>query len=37
MNDNKLKIDSVIPSFSLTGVDDKTYNLNLFLDKKILI
>lgn len=37
MNDNKLKIDSVIPSFSLTGVDDKTYNLNSFLDKKILI
>jgi len=37
MNDNKLKIDSVIPVFSLTGVDDKTYNLNSFLDKKILI
>jgi peroxiredoxin len=37
MNENKLKIDSAIPAFSLTGVDDKIYNLNSFLDKKILI
>ena len=28
MTDNKLKIDSSIPGFSLTGVDDKTYTLN---------
>ena len=37
MSDNKLKIDSSIPSFSLLGVDDKTYSLNDFSDKKILI
>jgi len=37
MSDNKLKIDSAIPDFSLTGVDDKTYDLNSFSDKKILI
>lgn len=37
MSDNKLKIDSLIPGFSLTGVDDKTYSLNDFSDKKILI
>ena len=37
MSDNKLKIDSAIPGFSLTGVDDKTYDLNSFSDKKILI
>ncbi|MDP2365828.1 MAG: thioredoxin family protein, partial [Ignavibacteria bacterium] len=37
MSDNKLKIDSAIPGFSLTGVDDKNYNLNSFSDKKILI
>ena len=37
MTDNKLKIDSVIPVFSLTGVGDKTYSLNDFSDKKILI
>jgi peroxiredoxin len=37
MSDNKLKIDSAIPSFSLIGVDDKTYSLNSFSDKNILI
>ncbi len=37
MSDNKLKMDSVIPGFSLIGVDDKTYCLNDFSDKKILI
>ena len=37
MSDNKLKIDSVIPSFSLIGVDNKNYSLNGFSDKKILI
>ncbi len=37
MQENKLKIDSSIPSFSLTGVDNKTYSLNDFSDKKILI
>lgn len=37
MSDDKLKIDSSIPNFSLTGVDDKTYSLNDFSDKKILI
>jgi peroxiredoxin len=37
MSDNKLKIDSAIPGFSLTGVDDKTYDLNSFSYKKILI
>ncbi len=37
MSDDKLKIDSAIPGFSLTGIDDKTYDLNSFSDKKILI
>jgi peroxiredoxin len=37
MQENKLKIDSLIPGFSLTGVDYKTYSLNDFSDKKILI
>lgn len=37
MYDNKLKIDSTIPYFSLIGVDDNTYNLQFFSDKKILI
>ncbi|HEX9252036.1 MAG TPA: thioredoxin family protein [Ignavibacteriaceae bacterium] len=37
MSDDKLKIDSSIPNFSLTGVDDKTYSLNDFSDKKILV
>jgi peroxiredoxin len=37
MSDDKLKIDSSIPGFSLTGVDDKAYSLNDFSDKKILI
>ncbi|HMN23738.1 MAG TPA: thioredoxin family protein [Ignavibacteriaceae bacterium] len=37
MSDNKLKIDSAIPDFSLIGVDDKTYSLNSFSDKNILI
>lgn len=37
MQENKLKMDSLIPGFSLTGVDDKTYSLNDFSDKKILI
>lgn len=37
MQENKLKIDSLIPDFSLKGVDDKTYSLNEFSDKKILI
>ncbi len=37
MYDNKLKIDSAIPEFSLKGVDDKTYNLKSFSDKEILI
>ena len=37
MSDDKLKIDSAIFNFSLIGVDDKTYSLNDFSDKKILI
>ena len=37
MQENKLKIDSLIPDFSLTGVDDKIYSLKDFSDKKILI
>lgn len=37
MSDDKLKIDSSIPNFTLTGVDDKTYSFNDFSDKKILI
>jgi len=37
MSDDKLKIDSSSPGFSLTGVDDKTYSLNEFSEKKILI
>ncbi len=37
MSDNKLKIDSAIPNFSLIGVDDKTYTLNSFSYKKVLI
>jgi peroxiredoxin len=37
MSDDKLKIDSSIPGFSLTGVDDKNYSLKDFSDKKILI
>lgn len=37
MQENKLKIDSLIPGFSLMGVDDKNYSLNDFSDKKILI
>lgn len=37
MSDNKLKMDSAIPNFSLAGVDDKTYSLNSFSDKNILI
>lgn len=37
MSDNKLKIDSAIPDFSLIGVNDKTYGLNSFSDKNILI
>jgi len=37
MQENKLKINSVIPGFTLPGVDNKTYSLNDFKDKKILI
>ena len=37
MQENKLKMDSLIPGFSLKGVDDKTYSLKDFSDKKILI
>jgi peroxiredoxin len=37
MSDNKLKIDSVIPNFSLKGIDDKIYNLQSFFDREILI
>lgn len=37
MSDDKLKIDSSVPNFSLRGVDDKTYSLKDFSDKKILI
>ena len=37
MQENKLKIDSLIPDFSLKGVDDKTFSLYDFSDKKILI
>lgn len=37
MQENKLKIDSSIPGFSLKGVDDKNYSLNDFSDKKILV
>ncbi|MFZ2322626.1 MAG: thioredoxin family protein [Ignavibacteriaceae bacterium] len=37
MLDNKLKIDSAAPDFLLKGVDNKTYGLSSFQDKKILI
>jgi peroxiredoxin len=37
MIDNKLKIGSRAPSFSLPAVDGKFYGLNSFTDKKILI
>jgi peroxiredoxin len=37
MIDNKLKIGSRAPSFSLPAIDGKFYNLNTFADKKILI
>ncbi len=37
MSDNKLKIDSAIPEFSILGIDDKTYSLKTFSDKNILI
>lgn len=37
MQENKLKIDSLIPGFTIVGVDDKTYRLNDFSDKKILV
>lgn len=37
MQENKLKMDSLIPGFSLTGVDNKTYSINDFSYKKILI
>jgi len=37
MSDDKLKIDSSVPNFSLRGVDDKTYSLKDFSDKKMLI
>lgn len=37
MQENKLKIDSLIPGFSLRGVDDKNYSLNDFSDKKTVI
>ena len=37
MSDNKLKIDSSLPEFSLIGVDDKIYNVQSFSDKNILI
>jgi peroxiredoxin len=37
MSDNKLKLDSVIPDFSLKGIDDKTYSLKTFSYKNILI
>jgi peroxiredoxin len=37
MLDNKLKIDSRAPGFSLPATDGKFYSLNSFTDKKILI
>ena len=37
MLEAKLKIDSEAPDFSLTGVDEKTYSLNSFAHKKILV
>lgn len=37
MTDNKLKIHSTIPVFSLIGIDDKIYNLQSFSDREILI
>ncbi len=37
MIDNKLKIGSRAPGFSLPAVDDKFYGLSSFADKKILI
>ena len=37
MIDNKLKIGSRAPGFSLPAVDGKFYSLNSFIDKKILI
>lgn len=37
MSNDKLKIDSSIPNFSLIGIDDKTYSLKTFSDKNILI
>jgi peroxiredoxin len=37
MIDNKLKLDSKAPYFSLPAVDGKFYSLSSFADKKILI
>ena len=37
MIDNKLKIGSRAPGFSLPAIDGKFYSLNSFTDKKILI
>jgi len=37
MLNDKLKIDSRAPGFSLPAVDGKFYNLSSFADKKILI
>lgn len=37
MTANKLKIDSLMPEFSLIGIDDKIYSSKLFFDKQILI
>ena len=37
MLDNKLKIDSRAPSFSLPSIDGKFYSLSTFAEKKILI
>lgn len=37
MIENKLKIGSRAPGFSLPAVDGKFYSLNSFLDKKILV
>jgi peroxiredoxin len=37
MLENKLKIDSLMPGFSLKGIDEKIYDSKSFVDKKIVI
>ena len=37
MLENKLKIDSLMPEFSLKGIDEKIYDSKSFIDKELLI